>query len=108
MGRISAVFKADDAETESRYSISEWWLEPRTQELAAAIAGGVGIGTKPIAGIAPVESVAAVPYLRDGGRRGYADFLTRLAPRAFAIAPNGERFDPIESALEHCNRRGDL
>ena len=31
MGRISAVFKADGAETESRYSISEWWLEPNTQ-----------------------------------------------------------------------------
>jgi len=31
MGRISAVFKADGDETQSRYSISEWWLEPRTQ-----------------------------------------------------------------------------
>jgi mannose-6-phosphate isomerase-like protein (cupin superfamily) len=31
MGRISAVFKADEAETESRYSVSEWFLEPRTQ-----------------------------------------------------------------------------
>lgn len=31
MGRISAVFKADGAETASRYSISEWWLEPNTQ-----------------------------------------------------------------------------
>ena len=31
MGRISAIFKADEAETESRYSISEWWLEPHTQ-----------------------------------------------------------------------------
>lgn len=31
MGRIAAVFKADSAETESRYSISEWWLEPHTQ-----------------------------------------------------------------------------
>ena len=31
MGRISALFKADEAETESRYSVSEWWLEPRTQ-----------------------------------------------------------------------------
>lgn len=30
MGRISAVFKADGGETEGRYSISEWWLEPRT------------------------------------------------------------------------------
>ena len=31
MGRISAVFKADAAETDSRYSISEWWLDPHTQ-----------------------------------------------------------------------------
>lgn len=31
MGRISAVFLADGAETGSRYSISEWWLEPNTK-----------------------------------------------------------------------------
>jgi mannose-6-phosphate isomerase-like protein (cupin superfamily) len=31
MGRIGAVFKADGGETESRYSISEWRLEPHTQ-----------------------------------------------------------------------------
>jgi mannose-6-phosphate isomerase-like protein (cupin superfamily) len=31
MGRISAVFKADETETESRYSVAEWWLEPRTK-----------------------------------------------------------------------------
>ena len=31
MGRIAALFKADGAETESRYSISEWWLDPHTQ-----------------------------------------------------------------------------
>ena len=31
MGRISAVFKADSAETANKYSISEWWLEPNTQ-----------------------------------------------------------------------------
>lgn len=31
MGRIAAVFKADGAETQGRYSISEWWLEPKTQ-----------------------------------------------------------------------------
>ncbi|HEY8879982.1 MAG TPA: cupin domain-containing protein [Roseateles sp.] len=30
MGRISAVFKADEAESAHRYSISEWWLEPKT------------------------------------------------------------------------------
>jgi mannose-6-phosphate isomerase-like protein (cupin superfamily) len=31
MGRLSAVFKADGDETEHRYSISEWWLEPHTK-----------------------------------------------------------------------------
>jgi mannose-6-phosphate isomerase-like protein (cupin superfamily) len=31
MGRISAVFKADSSETADRYSISEWWLEPKTK-----------------------------------------------------------------------------
>lgn len=30
MGRIQAVFKADEGESAHRYSISEWWLEPRT------------------------------------------------------------------------------
>lgn len=31
MGRISAIFKADEAETANAYSISEWWLEPNTK-----------------------------------------------------------------------------
>ena len=31
MGRISAIFKADGDETQSGYSISEWWLEAHTQ-----------------------------------------------------------------------------
>jgi len=30
MGRIRSVFKADGEETASRYTISEWWLEPNT------------------------------------------------------------------------------
>lgn len=31
MGGMSALFKADGAETAEQYSISEWWLEPRTR-----------------------------------------------------------------------------
>jgi mannose-6-phosphate isomerase-like protein (cupin superfamily) len=31
MGRASAVFKADGAETEQMYAISEWWLDPHTK-----------------------------------------------------------------------------
>jgi quercetin dioxygenase-like cupin family protein len=30
MGRMRALFLADGKETDDRYSISEWWLEPRT------------------------------------------------------------------------------
>lgn len=28
MGTLHAVFKADEAETQERYSVSEWWLQP--------------------------------------------------------------------------------
>jgi quercetin dioxygenase-like cupin family protein len=31
MGRIQAVFKADNAESGKAYSISEWWLDPNTK-----------------------------------------------------------------------------
>ena len=31
MGPLSAVFKADAAETAQQYSISEWWLDPHTK-----------------------------------------------------------------------------
>jgi quercetin dioxygenase-like cupin family protein len=31
MGRIAAVFLADGAETNERYSVSEWWLEANTK-----------------------------------------------------------------------------
>ena len=30
MGRIQAVFKADQAETGKAYSVSEWWLDANT------------------------------------------------------------------------------
>lgn len=31
LGAMRAVFKADGAETESRYSVSEWWLDPQAR-----------------------------------------------------------------------------
>ena len=31
MGRIASVFLADGDETDNRYSMSEWWLEPNTK-----------------------------------------------------------------------------
>ncbi len=31
MGRIGAVFKADEGETANAYSVSEWWLDANTK-----------------------------------------------------------------------------
>ena len=31
MGAITAIYKADGEETDSKYDVSEWWLEPHTQ-----------------------------------------------------------------------------
>lgn len=31
LGPMTAVFKADENETESKYSVSEWWLEPHSE-----------------------------------------------------------------------------
>jgi mannose-6-phosphate isomerase-like protein (cupin superfamily) len=30
MGALRAVFKADESETQQRYCVSEWWLDPHT------------------------------------------------------------------------------
>jgi mannose-6-phosphate isomerase-like protein (cupin superfamily) len=35
LGSIKAVFKADEDETDSLYSVSEWWLEPATEGVGA-------------------------------------------------------------------------
>lgn len=31
LGALTAVFKADEDDTQSRYSVSEWWLDPHTE-----------------------------------------------------------------------------
>jgi len=62
----------------------------------------------PPSGFAALDAVEAIPYIRDGGRKGYATFLTRDLPRAFAISPSGAWAwanggdDPVTRALENC------
>ncbi len=34
-GKMAAVFKADENETDNKYSISEWWLEPNFDGVGA-------------------------------------------------------------------------
>lgn len=31
LGPMTAIFKADEKETDSQYSVSEWWLEPNSE-----------------------------------------------------------------------------
>jgi len=61
---------------------------------------------------APLDKPEAVPHVREKGREGYAVFLTKDFPRAFAVAPNGAwgwsngGNDPLKRALDNCNRTG--
>ncbi len=116
MGRISAVFKADEAETDSRYSVSEWWLDPETQgpgahshpedDLFYVIEGVVTIRVGDEWHDAPKGSFVLVPggITHDFENRGSvrAGFLNFSAPGPFepempgiaewfrANRPNGE------------------
>ncbi|MEK0427725.1 MAG: hypothetical protein RL001_252 [Pseudomonadota bacterium] len=81
----------------------------------------VGMPTEPVVQIADtprppatnfalVDNVAAVPALSDKGRAGYRDYLSKSAPRAFALSSSGawswaeEGDDPSDRALSSCQR----
>jgi Domain of unknown function (DUF4410) len=67
-------------------------------------------------GFANINDVDAIPWISDRGREGYRDWLTKSAPRAFAISDSGrwvstwgispqnpeEPKDPAERALQRC------
>jgi dienelactone hydrolase len=62
----------------------------------------------PSSDFAKLDDVDAVPYMSENGRKGYREYLTRMTPRAFALAPNGawtwaeEGEDPDARALATC------
>jgi mannose-6-phosphate isomerase-like protein (cupin superfamily) len=108
MGRIRAVFKADRDETAGGYSVSEWWLEPRTRGPGAhqhpedhvfyVIAGTVSLCLGDRRLDAPQGTYAVIP----GGTPH--DFENRGSVRAGFIAfttPGGfeERMEDIAPAL---------
>lgn len=108
MGPLTAVFKADCAETVDGYSISEWWLEPNTR--------GPGEHSNPEEHIFYVIA-GTLRFSLDGewsevGAGGYViipggvlhDFENRSGTRAGFISinvPGGfeERMPAIEAAL---------
>jgi dienelactone hydrolase len=72
----------------------------------------VAMDTPPKTDFAPVDDETKLPFVRDTGRAGYKVYLTKLLPRAFAIAPNGAwgwadgGDDPLRRSLVNCNRKG--
>jgi mannose-6-phosphate isomerase-like protein (cupin superfamily) len=77
MGRISAVFLADGAETDQKYSISQWWLEPNTKG--------------PGAHLHPEDDVF---FVIEGTMSILLDDRWIDAPRgSFVLAPGGTRHD---------------
>lgn len=59
---------------------------------------------------APLADTAALPYVRESGRKAYARFLAEPLPRAFAVSPTGawgyavDGDEPLERALRNCQR----
>ncbi|SNS15471.1 Dienelactone hydrolase [Noviherbaspirillum humi] len=59
---------------------------------------------------AAIDNIEAVPFLRDGGREQYKVFLSKSAPRAFAVSPTGawswaeDGDDPAEQVLATCQK----
>ena len=77
MGRIRAVFKADDGETGGACSISEWWFEPNT--------------TGPGAHAHPEDDVF---YVLEGRMTFLVgDRWTEAAKGSFVLVPGGTTHD---------------
>jgi dienelactone hydrolase len=66
----------------------------------------------PQSDFAALDDESKLPFVREIGRAGYKNFLTKQSPRAFVIAPNGAWAwaelgdDPLKRALDNCNRNG--
>jgi dienelactone hydrolase len=60
---------------------------------------------------AKVDDVDSVPFLSENGKRAYAEYLTKMTPRAFAVSPSGawcwaeEGEDPEARALATCSAK---
>ncbi len=67
--------------------------------------------TPPRTDFAKLDDVEAVPFLSENGRRAYADYLTKMTPRAFAVSPSGawtwaeEGEAPDARALATCSAK---
>ena len=88
---VERFLKSVDMPTEIHYAVASPDAPPRTN-------------------FAPLSDVNALPYLSSKGREGYALFLEKLVPRAFALSASGawgwaeDGDDPGARALANCQK----
>jgi dienelactone hydrolase len=103
----------------SREGVAIWW--PETERFLKSIGMPTDIvfpleptPRLPATQFAPLWDTQAVPYVSERGRAGYREYLTKAAPRAFAISSSGawswaeEGDDPSESALSTCQKHSQV
>ena len=113
------IFKRDShGMVASRDGEKIWWKE------AESFLRQVGMPTRemyavgqppslPRSDFAHVDDIAAVPYLSEGGRSAYREYLSKMTPRAFAVSASGawcwaeEGEEPARRALATCARKSD-
>jgi mannose-6-phosphate isomerase-like protein (cupin superfamily) len=76
-GPVQAIFKADGSETRERYSISEWWLDPKTK--------GPGAHSHPDDDVFYVLEGTMTIFL--------GDHWVEAKKGAFVLAPGGMKHD---------------
>lgn len=69
-------------------------------------------GAPPQSHFTAIDDISKIPFVGDGGRKGYQGFLDRDLPRAFAISPKGDWAyrggeNAISEALKACSDKGD-
>ena len=99
----------------SRDGVRIWW--PETEKFLQSL----GMPTAPVVALsdeikvpktdfAAIDNIDAIPYLREKGREQYKVFLTKQAPRAFAVSSTGawswaeDGDDPVEQVLAACQK----
>jgi len=99
----------------SRDGVKIWWPETERflkelgmpTETVLALSNEVKV---PKTEYASIDNVDAIPYLRGNAREQYRVFLSKSAPRAFAVSPTGawswaeDGDDPVEQALQDCQK----
>ncbi len=95
-----------------------WWKEAETflQQVGMPTREIYAVGQAPAlpkTDFARVDDIEAVPYLKEGGRAAYREYLNKMTPRAFAVSPTGawcwaeEGEEPERRALATCAKKSD-